>query len=261
MRYLGRVGRIGPSRKTRMSVAVIRRELAADDVDTRARGLRRLSLYCGSSSVDNRRPADFAERRQSLADCEANLFDFARGEDEVMRELAADALGAWLGDQALAVLLELTSDPVERVRASAIGALEGWPDDSRVLDVLLNALDAPRWTVRMRAARALAPFQDPQADDGLLEALVDPDSYVRSGACDALQQRDPARYLERLRKLSDYPAPHLLDAAMDLLGAVGTVEDAKFLEKAGSWLNLSQPGFVRSWARKAARKIRKRQRA
>jgi hypothetical protein len=61
--------------------------------------------------------------------------------------------------------------------------------------------------------------------------------------------------------MSDYPAPHLLDAAMDLLGAVGTAEDAKFLEKAGSWLNLSQPGFVRSWARKAARTIRKRQRS
>ena len=77
-------------------------------------------------------------------------------------------------------------------------------------------------------------------------------------AADSLRRRDPTPYLEQLRALRDYPAPHMLDAALDLLGHVGTAEDLAFLDKTGSWFNLSQPGHVRSWARRAARQIRRR---
>jgi len=123
---------------------------------------------------------------------------------------------------------------------------------------LLGAVDAPQWPVRMRAARALWPFPGLEVEDALFEALLDPDSYVRLSAAHTLKRREPTGLLTRLRKLVDNPASHMLDAAMDLLGAIGTAEDAKFLAKAGSWLNLSQPPFVRAWSRKAASDIRKR---
>jgi hypothetical protein len=49
-----------------------------------------------------------------------------------------------------------------------------------------------------------------------------------------------------------------MDAAVELLGTVGTRDDAEFLAKVGSWFNLSQPGQVRAWCRQAARRIRDR---
>jgi len=244
--------------KDAMSLASLQRELASNDPDACASGLRRLTKFCGTDSVTEQRPADLALRRARLGDVEPRLLQLAHHEDEVLRELAADALGAWLGDAALEALITLAADPVERVRASAIGALEGWPHETRALHALLDAVHAARWTVRMRAARALRPFDDPEVDGALLEALVDPDSYVRLSAADALRRRDCAHYLERLRALRDYPAAHLLDAALDLLGAVGTAQDLPLLDKTGSWLNLSQPGHVRAWSRAAARQIRRR---
>ena len=244
-----------------MSLASLKRELASTDPDACASGLRRLTRYCGTDSVTEQRPPDIAQRRAELGDVEPRLLELAQSPDEVLRELAADALGAWLGAAALETLMTLAADPVERVRASAIGALEGWPHETRAQHALLYAVHAGRWTIRMRAARALRHFQDDEVDGALLEALVDPDSYVRLSAADSLRRRASAPYLERLRALRDYPAPHLLDAALDLLGAVGTPEDLPLLDKTGSWLNLSQPGHVRSWARKAARHIRQRQKA
>lgn len=241
-----------------MSTAILRRELLAADPNAVANGLRRVVRHCGSDSVHEKRPTDFAERKAALADLEPRILELSRHEDETLRELAADALGAWLGEPAMNRLLELALDPIERVRASAVGALEGWPDDPRALETLLHAGLAPTWTVRMRAARALAKFPGSEVEDVLFEALVDPDGFVRTGAGEALKKRDPATYIERLRKMADYPDPHMLDAAMDLLGAIGNRDDMKWLDKAGSWLNLSQPSYVRAWARKAARQIRAR---
>lgn len=241
-----------------MSLASLQRELASQDPDACAHGLRRVVRYCGADSVHERRPDDLERRRAALGDIEPRLLELAASTDEVLRELAADALGAWLGDRALDALIALAADPIERVRASAVGALEGWPHDERALNTLLDALLAPRWTVRMNATRALRPFVDKQVDAGLLEALVDPDSYVRMSAADSLRRRDATQFIDPLRALRDYPAPHMLDAALDLLGHVGTADDLAFLDKTGSWFNLSQPSHVRSWARRAARQIRRR---
>lgn len=241
-----------------MSIPAIRRDLTSQDPETLAQGLRRLSLMLGTDAVTNLPPPDYAERKAALGDLEARLLDLSHHTDEAVRELAADCLAAWLGDAALARLLELTQDSVERVRASAVGAMDAFPHSDAAKEALLGAVDAPQWTVRMRAARALWPFAGVDVEDALFEALLDPDSYVRMNAAESLKRRNPATLLDRLRKLHDHPAPHMLDAAMDLLGAIGTAEDAKALEKAGSWLNLSQPAFVRAWSRKAAKDIRAR---
>lgn len=241
-----------------MSEAAIRRELAREDPDLICQGLRRLTRWLGANS-DDERPADFAERKAALTDQEPRLLALSSHTHDEVRELATDALGAYLGDAALQRLLALTEDGHERVRAAAVGALEGWPESKAAEELLLVSLTAGHWTVRMQAARALRMFRSQEAARTLLEGLVDPDSYVRFASAESLKRQATEHYLPRLRKLQqEYPAPHLLDAAIDLLGEVGTPEDAAFLAKVGSWINLSQPRFIRAWARKAAARIRAR---
>lgn len=241
-----------------MSAVLIHRDLAMTDPDLVANGLRRLVRWLSPDTHTNQRPADFAERRQQIADLEPRLIELSQSEDEVLRELAADALAAFLGAAALERLLLLGQDPQERVRASAVGGLEGWPEDQRARDLLLASAAAGHWTVRMRATRALQAFSGDDVISVLMEGLLDPDSYVRLAAADSLRRQPPGQYLPSLRRLADYQAPHHLDAAIDLLGDVGTSEDAQFLSKVGGLFNLSQPAFIRSWARKAARKIKAR---
>ncbi len=241
-----------------MSFSAIRRDLQSSDPERLAQGLRRLTKQLAPDAISDQRPTDWQQRKAALADMEPSLLKLAESEDEVVRELATDALGAWHGDAAFLRVLALTEDPIERVRASAIGALEGWPDSAQALEKVIDAVDAPQWTVRMRGARALWPFAGADVDKTLFGALVDPDSYVRMNAADSLRKRNSPDILAHLRSLHDYTAPHMLDAALDLLGQIGTREDIVWLEKAGSWLNLSQPAFVRAWSRDAAKKIRKR---
>lgn len=242
------------------SVDSLLREVRSADADACARGLRRLSRYCGTDSVTDARPPDWIAQRAEVIELAPRLLELATHADPVLRELAADALGAVQPDGALDALLLLCGDGDERVRATALGALEGWPDVEAARDRLLDAMCAKAWLIRLRAAKALRPFAGDAVDEALLEALTDPDSHVRSLACESLKRREPTRFRIQLRTLvTTYPAPHLLDAAMDLLGAAGTAEDVAFLKKVGSWLNLSQPGFIRAWARKAARSIQARQ--
>jgi len=237
----------------------IRREIASDDVETCAKGLRRLAQLLGTDSLSNLRPSDWQEKRDELADLQPRIMQLTGSAEEMLRELSADALGGWLGDEALEALLILARDPGERVRASAVGSLEYWPDRESAHDALLEGASAKQWTVRMRAARAMAAHTSAETLDALFECLVDPDSYVRNNAAESLKRRDTATFLPRLRKMQrEYPAPQMLDCAIELLGAVGTAEDAEFLAKVGSWLNLSQPSFVRSWARRAAKQIKLR---
>ena len=96
-------------------------------------------------------------------------------------------------------------------------------------------------------AAASGVVADAGGSAGVLGPLAPPDRL-----------KPPEAYLANRRRLADYPAPNHLDAAIDLLGDVGTLEDAQFLSKVGGLFNLSQPAFIRSWARKAARKIKGR---
>jgi hypothetical protein len=249
---------VGPAHKDAMSAVAIRRELSRDDPDLVCQGLRRIARWLGPD-LEDVRPADFASRRAELTDLEPRLLALSASEHDAVRELTADALGAFTGDSALARVLVLSEDPSERVRASAIGALEAWPESAAAEEQLLISLSAGHWTVRMQAARALRRFRGREVAMGLLDGLTDPDSYVRHGCSEALKHQNPEDYLLTLRKIQrEYPATHLLDATIDLLGAVGTEEDAAFLSKVGGWFNLSQPRFIRSWARQAAGQIRTR---
>ncbi len=238
--------------------ATILREVRSADPDVCARGLRRVTQILATDSVHGRRPHDWQVHRDGLLELEPRFLELAHSTDDVLRELTADLLGAWLGDAALAALLILARDDEKRVRASAVGALESWPDSNEAKEAVLDAAQAKSWEIRMRAVRALHGFEGPEVVDALFSGLIDDDSYVRQGSADSLARKPLPEFHARLKRLADYPAPHMLDAAMDLFGTIGTAEDAAFLAKTGSWLNLSQPSFVRAWARKAAKRIRER---
>jgi HEAT repeat protein len=242
-----------------MKYSAIDRDLRSELTDLQAQGLRRMARLLQTDTDTSQRPADWAERKATFAGQIGRVHELSRADDEVVRELAVDVLANWLDDAALARLLQLVEDPAERVRASAVGAMDGWPHSPEARQAALDGIDAPHWAVRMRAARALAPFAGSEVDEALMAALSDPSGFVRTSAGDSLKQRDPQGFLTQLRALcTDYPAPHIMDAAVDLLGAVGLREDAEFLAKVGSWFNLSQSSQVRAWCRQAARRIRQR---
>lgn len=243
-----------------MSTRSIARGLRSDNPAVATRALRRLARLLGTDAETGERRPDWQATYDAFAaeDIEPELLRHADSEDDATRELAMDALAVWGGDAALAKLLERVVDEVVEVRASAIGGLEGWPEDETALDTLVAAADDGEWNVRWRAARALAHFRDQEAIDALFGALLDPDSNVRCTAGEALSKHDPAVILPRVRGYFDYPSSHMLDSALDLIGEIGGLDDAKFLAKVGAWTNLSQPSQVRRWARDAAKRIKER---
>ncbi len=93
-----------------MPVRKITKLLFSANDEQCAQGLRLISRTLGTDSVHNRRPDDYQEKRDALAErnCEEQLLKLVASDNEVYRELAADALGAWLGDDSLEILLSLT---------------------------------------------------------------------------------------------------------------------------------------------------------
>ncbi len=245
-----------------MSFAVTLRALQQNHADAWCKALRDIARYMGTDAETGARPADAEALRQELAavDGETRLLALSRDAAPVVRELAVDALAAFGGDAARTRLLEACGDDVLEVRASAVGGLENWPVDREVVEVLLIALDDSKWLVRMRATRALAAVPGANVDAALITMLLDSENYVRTTAADALAVRPPEAILPRLRRLMQQPSPHLFDAAFDVMGRIGVEEDAAFLARVGRFINWSQPGPVKAWARAAARAIRARQR-
>ncbi len=243
-----------------MSTRSIVRGLRSDNPAVITRALRRFVRLLGSDTETGVRRPDWQELYDTFAAeaAETELLRHADSDDNATRELAMDCLAVWGGDAALQKLLQGVVDEVVEVRASAVGGLEGWPESEEALDTLVAAADEGEWSVRWRAARALAHFEDAEAVDALFAALLDPDSNVRCTAGDALRCHDPAVILPRLRRYFDHPSAHMLDSALELMGEIGGPDEAKFLAKVGGWTNLSQPAPVRRWARDAARRIKAR---
>ena len=243
-----------------MQVRKVVRLCFSDNEEMCTKGLRDLARGLGTDSVTNELPADYQDNRAELADkgVEPRLLELAVSENPVYRELAVAALGTWLGDAARDAVVTACEDNEVMVRATAIGALEGWPGHEPAYELLLVAAEDAKWSVRMQAGRALRPFAGKDAHAALFELLIDPNANVRYAASESLRQRDKAQVLPTLRGLFDHPAPHLFDAAFDLLGEIGEQEDTKFLDKVGSFFNFSQPGHVRKWARDASRVIKAR---
>jgi len=106
--------------------------------------------------------------------------------DAELRARAAQALGAIGDPRAVERLLpRLLVDPVPFVRTAVARAL-GRVGADRAMQLLVEALADPEWWVRLRAIEALEKIGSP-ARDLLVATLSDPDPQVRRGAARALE--------------------------------------------------------------------------
>lgn len=116
---------------------------------------------------------------------EVNVTSLLSDDDYLVVEMAAWACGerAELPEETFAALLRLGTDHEQQlVREAAIAAL-GALGDPRALPVILKGCkDKP--AVRRRAVLALAPFDGPEVEAAIDEALKDKDWQVRQSAED-----------------------------------------------------------------------------
>jgi HEAT repeat protein len=168
-------------------------------------------------------------------------------EDALVRARAAGALGGFDDERALEELLGLTlRDPVQEVRAAAVGALKKrWP--AQAAERLVEALESRgasagwwgKWLFgrrksqqevdhevldRQRAAEALGDFADERGLSALEAAVDDPDRVVRRAAVTSLgKSADPRARGPLLKALKDREPDVRAQAALGL-GERGEVE-------------------------------------
>ncbi|MEY4231130.1 MAG: hypothetical protein RLZZ362_1979, partial [Actinomycetota bacterium] len=151
---------------------------------------------CGALADDDRAAAladpDSGVRRRAveLAAMRPHL-DLLRSLDDpvpVVLEHAAWACGEHVDvdDAVLARLIDLaTASDIALVREAAVAALGAIGDVRGVPAILAGCADQP--AVRRRAVLALAPFDGPEVDDAIEQALSDRDWQVRQAAEDLVR--------------------------------------------------------------------------
>lgn len=173
-------------------VDVARRGLDADDPDVRAAALGALerlgelgddiltAALVDSEVTVRRRAADLAAHHpdvdlvRALADPDPRVVEVAAwscGEHESNRDAVVDAL----------VRLAAGADDA-LVRESAVAALGAIGDERGVETIIAACADKP--AIRRRAVLALAPFDGPEVDAAIEQALADRDWQVRQAAED-----------------------------------------------------------------------------
>ncbi|HKO04647.1 MAG TPA: HEAT repeat domain-containing protein [Candidatus Acidoferrales bacterium] len=103
----------------------------------------------------------------------------------LLARVLAEVASAELGED----LVQLASDPLPEVRASAARAMAGARPRLALAGLQQLAADS-EWFVRLRAVVALGMLQDPRAIPVLLETLCDSNRFVRLRAAGALARLD-----------------------------------------------------------------------
>ncbi len=125
-----------------------------------------------------RRAVELAATRPSI-----DLLPSLHDHEPAVVEQAAWACGEHetVSDAVLARLIELATDAAAPlVREAAVAALGAIGDVRGLPAVLAGCVDQP--AIRRRAVLALAPFEGPQVDAALEQALADRDWQVRQAA-------------------------------------------------------------------------------
>jgi len=200
------IGRIyaWKAQPTDRNVAKIRSYLADPDRDVRATSLHALvslavqdaaaislsALGDGDGFVRATAARCLGELREASA--AAPLGErLASDPDWHVRRLAAEALAAIGGAEAVAALVLALEDPVRSVRLAAVAGA-GELDPEAAFDVLARiVLDDPDWEVRVQAARAIGRSKRPEALPTLEAAQKDPNEFVRAAASAALAGLPP----------------------------------------------------------------------
>ena len=152
----------------RVSAPIWRR--AAHDADARVR----------------RRSAEVAPRLGRASAC-AVLIELLADDDAWVAEAAAYAIGEHpRASRAAITSIEraATTHPDPLVREAAVAALGAIGDAAGLPAILAATADKP--AIRRRAVLALAPFEGPEVDAALEQALTDTDWQVRQAAEDLL---------------------------------------------------------------------------
>ncbi len=129
------------------------------------------------------------------------LTEQLQSKEAVVRATAARRLGELQAVNALTLLTRALTDPSAQVRQEAARAL-GRLHRSEAVPALLTALkkDSDK-NVRFYAAWALGEIKDPRAVDVLLQALNDPEWTVRNQAAWALHELHDERLVPKLVQL------------------------------------------------------------
>ncbi len=141
----------------------------------------------------------------------------ARSQDARVRRPALRILAYFGAPSTLELFLEAMDDPDDRVRDVAANGLAAI-DDVRAIDGLLRASNHPSPRTRATAVRALGQTEtDRGVRERLLEALSDPDAWVRYYAIQALSRRGDRDSAEPIALLIGDPAGHVRVAVVDAL--------------------------------------------
>ncbi len=112
-----------------------------------------------------------------------------------VRAAAAEALGASTWEGAGKALRSALRDKDPQVREAVLAALgRAGAREKDVLDALAAALDDPRWTVRLAAARRLAVLGVPESVDLLVARLAKEDGRLRRDLSEILRALTGQRF-------------------------------------------------------------------
>lgn len=175
----------------------IRGALSSSDAKTRSSALRALERMGALTANDleshvadenehvRRRVAQLGARHASVA-----LTVLLRDKDVYVAEMAAWAFGerdSVSDDELHALISSATQDERALVREACVAALGAIGDVRGLPAILSGCNDKP--AVRRRAVLALAPFDGPDVDAALQNALSDNDWQVRQNAEDMVKPR------------------------------------------------------------------------
>ena len=138
----------------------------------------------------------------------------------LLARVLAEVASAELGED----LVQIASDPLPEVRASAARAMAGARPRLALAALQQLAADS-EWFVRLRAVVALGMLQDARAIPVLLETLCDPNRFVRLRAAGALSRLEghEEEILVRAIRTRDRYALQALVGEMQRSGAMLTV--------------------------------------
>ncbi len=124
---------------------------------------------------------DPKEIKQILADL--------RGFDKEKRRTAVMKLGMVGGEQAVrALIMTVRNDHEDLITRGRAAMMLGKLRDTRAVDPLIRALEAPGFKTPVYAAEALGKIGDPRAIDPLLAALNTNNDTFRRAAVEALKK-------------------------------------------------------------------------
>ncbi len=123
------------------------------------------------------------------------------GEDAATRSVALRMLAGATGEDLVALLNVLATDPTPSVRATAAEVLKGQKDDGVVAALTKSATEDEAGEVRARALLTLRQMNRPEADAMACKAMMDdPDAQVRTTAINSYRGVKREEPLQCIRK-------------------------------------------------------------